>query len=271
MKVRRGDDSSNAGYQSNIACQSSWILSILFLGCTSTEYYGCWAFSHSTVSSKRAALIIQRRQELKPLLLLSSPPIQTVGIVGEKNAQINRRLGLVPLSLAKSSSSGNQEESEEDRKGRMEAKEFWNQQKALMQEMTTKAERSIKQEQLEKFAARRAALIDDTAMFIALIFCALWSFFENPFVAFSYTFGSLMGLAYAYGLGKYVESIGGSADDTDSVQGAGLGQARFAFLILLFVIVGRFRSDGLLEIPAILGFFTYQLASLSQGLREIND
>ena len=80
-----------------------------------------------------------------------------------------------------------------------------------------------------------------------------------------------MGTLYSYGLGKYVETLGGSAEDTDAVQGAGVGQARFAFLILLIVIVGKFRSQGLLEIPSIAGFFTYQIASLSQGLREIND
>jgi hypothetical protein len=57
----------------------------------------------------------------------------------------------------------------------------------------------------------------------------------------------------------------------EALQGAGVGQARFAFLILLFIFVGKFRSFGLLEIPSIMGFFTYQLASLSQGLREIND
>ncbi len=78
-------------------------------------------------------------------------------------------------------------------------------------------------------------------------------------------FGALFGLAYSYGLGKYVETLGGSAENAGEVQGAGVGQARFAFLILLFVIVGKFRTQGLQEIPAILGFFTYQLATLSQG------
>ena len=73
-------------------------------------------------------------------------------------------------------------------------------------------------------------------------------------------------------MGKYVESIGGSVDDPElGAEGAGVGQARFAFLILLFVVVGKFREQGLLEIPSILGFFTYQLASLGQGLREIDD
>ena len=117
----------------------------------------------------------------------------------------------------------------------------------------------------------RNALIADTALFTALIFSLLWVVSVDPFVSFSYAFGSTFGLAYAYGLGKYVETIGGSIDDSDSVQGAGIGQARFAFLIMLFIFVGRLKGYGLVEIPTIAGFFTYQLASLSQGLREIND
>lgn len=60
-------------------------------------------------------------------------------------------------------------------------------------------------------------------------------------------------------------------EDKESLKGAGLGEARFAFLIILFIFVGKFRDQGLLEIPSITGFFTYQLASLVQGLREITD
>lgn len=48
----------------------------------------------------------------------------------------------------------------------------------------------------------------------------------------------------------------------------GVGSARFAFLIALFIFVGKFRSEGLQEIPAIMGFFTYQISSLSQGLKD---
>ena len=80
-----------------------------------------------------------------------------------------------------------------------------------------------------------------------------------------------MGVAYSYGLGRYVENVGASFDDEGATAGAGVGEARFAFLILLIIFVGKFRSAGLLEIPSIAGFFTYQLGSLSQGLKEYND
>ena len=72
-------------------------------------------------------------------------------------------------------------------------------------------------------------------------------------------------------IGKVRRNHRGLIDDAEAQEGAGIGSARFAFLILLFVVVGKFRDQGLLEIPSIMGFFTYQLASLGQGLREIDD
>lgn len=150
-------------------------------------------------------------------------------------------------------------------------RDFWMRQKELVQEMQEASEANRKAAMREKFAQRRNALVGDTAYIGFFIFCMLWTFSANPFVAISYTFGATMGLAYAYGLGRYVETIGASIDDQGAAQGAGVGEARFAFLIILFIIVGKFRSEGLLEIPSIAGFFTYQLASLRQGLREIND
>jgi hypothetical protein len=137
--------------------------------------------------------------------------------------------------------------------------------------MTAKSDASLKKEQSEKFAKRRLALTYDTLYFSILIASILWIVSSNPFVSLSYLFGALSGTAYSYGLGKYVETIGGSIDDAEAQEGAGIGSARFAFLILLFVVVGKFRDQGLLEIPSIMGFFTYQLASLGQGLREIDD
>jgi hypothetical protein len=130
---------------------------------------------------------------------------------------------------------------------------------------------SQKLTQREKFEQRRLALVGDTAYLAAFAVCALWMASPDPFTALSYGFGAALGCAYAYGLGKSVERIGASIDDNEAVAGAGVGEARFAFLIALFVVVGKFRNDGLEEIPSIAGFFTYQLASLFQGLREIND
>lgn len=149
--------------------------------------------------------------------------------------------------------------------------EFWKAQAALAESMTETVDKSAKEETREQFARRRLALVNETLLFSTLIFSLIWLVGSNPLTAISYAFGAALGTAYSYGLGKYVETIGGSADDAEDLQGAGVGQARFAFLILLFVFVGKFRSAGLQEIPSIMGFFTYQIASLSQGLKEYDD
>ena len=147
--------------------------------------------------------------------------------------------------------------------------EFWEQQKDLAAEMSSSSTKSLRKAQLEKFEKRRLALVQDTAYFSVFIFCFLWIVSFNPATAASFGLGTSLGLAYAYGLGKSVEQLG--AMPTEDLGGSGIGEARFAFLILLFVLVGKFRSEELQEIPAIGGFFTYQLASLKQGLQEIND
>jgi len=146
--------------------------------------------------------------------------------------------------------------------------DFWQQQRDLMNEMSDQSERSLKKEQSITFAKVQNGLITETVFFSSLLFSLLWLAFDNPFVPLSYVFGSVFGIAYAYGLGKFVETVGGTIDDAMAVEGAGVGQARFAFLILLFVFLSKFRAYGLLEIPSIMGFFTYQLASLSQGLKQ---
>lgn len=165
---------------------------------------------------------------------------------------------------------GDGEEDAVEAKKIVNEKIFWAKQQALAAQLTAGADATDKQESRDKFAKRRMALTNDTFYFSILIAAILWLVYPNPFITISYVFGALLGTAYSFGLGKYVESIGGSIDDVD-IEGAGVGQARFAFLILLFVIVGKFRSQGLVEIPTIMGFFTYQLATLGQGLRDIDD
>ena len=145
---------------------------------------------------------------------------------------------------------------------------FWQQQRDLMKEMTESNEQSLKVEQGRQFDTVQNGLIVETGFFAALVFALLWLACDNPFVPFSYVFGATFGVAYTYGLGKYVSTIGGTIDDESVLQGAGVGQARFAFLILLLIFVGKLRVYGLIEIPSIMGFFTYQLATLSQGLKE---
>ena len=164
--------------------------------------------------------------------------------------------------------------SEQSEEEKVVSKAFWDSQAALaasIKDMSEEEANKLKKINSDKFASRRLALVSDTAFFSTIIFSALWSFSSSPFTALSYLLGTTLGTAYSYGLGKYVEIIGGSVDDEGALEGAGVGQARFAFLILLFVIVGKFRANGIQELPSICGFFTYQLASLNQGLKEIDD
>ena len=147
--------------------------------------------------------------------------------------------------------------------------DIWAQQRKLVAEMQGQETTSVRQEMKEKFDKRASSLVGETLYITLLIFPLLWLAADNPFVSLSYLIGAVFGLAYTYGLGKYVASIGGSIDDTEAIQGAGVGQARFAFLILLFIFVGKF--DAVEPIPCIGGFFTYQIASLTQGLKEIDD
>mmetsp|Transcript_877 Transcript_877/g.1364 ORF Transcript_877/g.1364 Transcript_877/m.1364 type:complete len:245 (-) Transcript_877:38-772(-) len=157
--------------------------------------------------------------------------------------------------------------------------DFWESQRILAESMSSalvddddddaKEEgKATKLSEKEKYNKKVNDLVSETFYFGVIFFSAIWFVAPNPFTSISYLLGALLGTAYCYGLGKYVETLGGSAYDMEDVKGSGVGSARFAFLIVLFIFVGKFRSEGLQEIPAIMGFFTYQLSSLSQGLKE---
>lgn len=149
--------------------------------------------------------------------------------------------------------------------------DMWAQQKELVAAMQGQETSTKRQELQQQYDKRATGLVAETAYVTALIFPLLWLVIDNPLFPLSYLLGATFGLAYTYGLGKFVGSIGGTIDDSEAIQGAGVGQARFAFLIALFIIVGKFKGVGLEPLPCIGGFFTYQIASLTQGLKEYND
>jgi hypothetical protein len=130
---------------------------------------------------------------------------------------------------------------------------FGRKQRALLNEMTDRTEKSLRAEQLEKFRHTQGKLVAETAFVSALLFVLLWLACDNPFVPFPTYW-------IHFGMGKYIEMLGGKAKDASAVR----GQAHFTFLIHLSVLVGKLRVHGLIEIPSILGFFTYQIASLTQ-------
>merc|ERR1711862_953207 len=99
-----------------------------------------------------------------------------------------------------------------------------------------------KEEQSAKYAKRASQLLQDTAYFSLLIFSTLWCFSNTVFTPISYFFGAFCGIAYTLGLSKYVETLGDS-DAMENIEGVGLGQARFAFLVLLFILLGKYRPS----------------------------
>ncbi len=132
-------------------------------------------------------------------------------------------------------------------------------------------------QQTQAFQKRRLALVSDTIFFTLLIFSILWFLSETPQTALSYLFGATLSVGYSYGLGKYVESLGTKDNNSEVTavqqQPTGdFGQARFALLIILLIALAKFRGQtGLQEIPTIAGFFTYQLASLNQGMKDLDE
>ena len=73
----------------------------------------------------------------------------------------------------------------------------------------------------EKYQKRANALVSETFYFSIMFFSAIWLVAPNPFTPVSYLLGALLGTAYCYGLGKYVQTLGGSAYDAEDVKGSG--------------------------------------------------
>ena len=107
----------------------------------------------------------------------------------------------------------------------------------------------------------RITFLLDNLFISVLGLCLLWSFGTYK-DAFSYGVGSLLGLGYAALLARYVESLG-----SKSGGGAGGGAARFAPVVLLILLYSK-NKEFISIVPEILGFFTFQVASLLQIFNE---
>lgn len=105
----------------------------------------------------------------------------------------------------------------------------------------------------------RSTFLLDSIFVCCLGLSATWYFGTLKDVT-SFGIGSVLGLAYAVLLGRYVESVGGKG-------GGGAGAARFAPVILLVALYGKYRTQ-ISIIPELLGFFCYQAASLLQIWNE---
>jgi len=122
-------------------------------------------------------------------------------------------------------------------------------------------------------------VITSTFTITSLIFSLLYAL-TTPTLSLSYLLGGACGFAYIVSLSKFVNTIGASAIDElgelnpQAVSDAGGGAARFAYLGVLFVLIkiggGGFDGSGIFTlIPAIAGFFTYQISTVLEGQRKL--
>jgi len=82
--------------------------------------------------------------------------------------------------------------------------------------------------------------------------------------ASSYGIGALLGVLYAALLGRYVENLGAGAEGGGGAGGgASGGAARFAPVVLLILLYAK-NKEYIAIIPELLGFFSFQIASLLQ-------
>ena len=105
----------------------------------------------------------------------------------------------------------------------------------------------------------RGSFLKDNVFVVVAGLAAVWYFGTFRDVK-SYGLGSALGLMYALLLSRYVEGLG-------SESGTGGGSARFAPVIILIVAYGKFKTD-LSILPELLGFFSYQVASLLQAFNQ---
>jgi len=96
------------------------------------------------------------------------------------------------------------------------------------------------------------------SLFVSFIGLALVWLFGTVKDVKSFALGSTLGLGYAVLLGNYVESIG-----SGSQRGLASGGLRFLPVFLTVLLYGK-NKEELSIIPELLGFSTYQLASLLQ-------
>lgn len=106
--------------------------------------------------------------------------------------------------------------------------------------------------------AKVTFLVD--SIFVSIIGLCLTWYFGTFKDSYSYGIGSVLGLAYAVLLGRYVEGL-------NTAEGSAGGSARFAPVILLIALYGKNR-DTISILPELLGFFSYQVGSFLQIFNE---
>ena len=126
---------------------------------------------------------------------------------------------------------------------------------------------ALKRRNDAKYERRRNEVVGDHLFLGGLTLAVLWHFLPLKALE-SYGLGVLFGGAYLYLLARYVGSIG--TGTLDAAKEGGIGQARFAVVGLLIAVAGKQR-EYLDFIQLLTGFFSYQLATLLQAVRHVDE
>jgi hypothetical protein len=143
--------------------------------------------------------------------------------------------------------------------------EFWDSQRTLLGTSS-----SLPPTPFELYKKRTTSLLLTTISLVLPTTSLLYLLLPSPTASLSFLLGGLLGILYCRGLTSYVSMIGGSAINSSGevdLSAAGGGSARFAFLILMFVMA-RALPGKVELIEAIPGFFFYQIASVIEGQRQ---
>jgi hypothetical protein len=112
---------------------------------------------------------------------------------------------------------------------------------------------------MKNFDKVRLTFLYDSIFVCAIGFVLVWMFGTFKDV-YSYGIGSVLGLAYALLLGRYVETLGSNEKSVG-------GNLRFLPVILLIGIYGK-NKETISILPELFGFFSYQIASFLQIFNE---
>lgn len=113
---------------------------------------------------------------------------------------------------------------------------------------------------MSEFESMRQSFMWDSLFACSIGIWVVW-YFGNFKDVYSYGFGGVLGLCYAYLMSRYVENLGSGG------QGGGGGSARFLPVIILVVAFGKYKEHISL-LPELLGFFTYKISSVLQIFNE---
>jgi hypothetical protein len=125
------------------------------------------------------------------------------------------------------------------------------------------AEAEARRKSMQQFQSLRETFMWDSIFACFLGVSIVWYFGALKDV-YSYCFGSILGLSYAFLMSKYVETLGPNGAQRG---GSGGGSLRFVPVILLIVVFGKYK-DSISLLPELLGFFTYKVSSVLQIFNE---